>query len=166
MIYDLKSGSKRRGDTRQTKPNLGGMGHLGDGVSGRPVVRHRLDAPLRETKPIVRLRIGTDPQRAARFCQTNPIWPGALGLRRRNAPNKPNLPPASRQSRRRGRLYKQTQSDRKWLNENRLWCIGHSGELHGYKAGPRRPVRKPPVQTKPNPPGSPETGAPAVFGGP
>jgi hypothetical protein len=67
----------------------------------------------------------------------------------RNAPNKANLPPAYWQSRRRGRLYKQTQFEHKWLKEKRLWCIGHPGDLRGSKANPRRPIRKPVVQTKP-----------------
>jgi hypothetical protein len=67
----------------------------------------------------------------------------------RNAPNKPNLPPANCQGRRRGRLYKQSQFEHKWWKENRLWCIGHPGDLRGSKANPRRPIRRPLVQTKP-----------------
>jgi hypothetical protein len=79
----------------ETKPNLGRMGYLGDGASGRPIMRHRLDAPLRETKPIPRLRIsdcglpigdhpaagrlpsGLPPRtRAGPLCKTKPIWSG------------------------------------------------------------------------------------------
>jgi hypothetical protein len=108
--------------------------------------------------------------------QTNPIcprtgrkWRGRGASTESNAPNEPNFTtwhghlargsepwagcpchysggPAGRRG---GRLYKQTQFERKWLNEDRLWCIGHSGELRGSKANPRRPVRKPLVQTKP-----------------
>jgi hypothetical protein len=77
------------------------------------------------------------------------FWPGAFAHGGRNAPNKANLPPANWQGRRRELLYKQTQFERKWLKEKRLWCIGHPGELRGSKANPRRPIRKPVVQTKP-----------------
>jgi hypothetical protein len=38
--------------TGKTKPNLGRTGNLGDGAREEPIVRHRLDAPLRETNPI------------------------------------------------------------------------------------------------------------------
>jgi hypothetical protein len=57
--------------------------------------------------------------------------------------------PGQPAGRRRGRLYKQTQFERKWLKERRLWCIGHPGDLRGSKANPRPPIRKPVVQTKP-----------------
>jgi hypothetical protein len=52
-----------------------------------------------KTKPIARLRIGADPQRDARFCQTNPIWPGVFPHGGRNAPNKANSPAGVRAER-------------------------------------------------------------------
>jgi hypothetical protein len=53
---------------------LGRMGHLGDGAPREvPIVRHRLDAPLRETKPISAVQRGTGIPSAALSGQALPV---------------------------------------------------------------------------------------------
>jgi hypothetical protein len=107
----------------QNKAKLGRPGISGGRRAGEPIVRHRLDAPLRETNPIWPRGTGTpsaslsgralpvDPNhgrdahatlcrsgdrrsREGKLCETKPI-PGEPGCRSRSiAPNKPNFGPA------------------------------------------------------------------------
>jgi hypothetical protein len=61
-----------------------------------PIVWHRLDAPLRATKPSGRFRItdnglGTALRPAGRSCKTKPIWRWPTGIRGRIMQNKAKL---------------------------------------------------------------------------
>jgi hypothetical protein len=122
-----ESAGRSRRSVVQTKPIPGGAG-----------------PPPRRAKCAKQTQFGGESR------ETNPIWPGVFGLRRAKCAKQSQLTPRPNcQGRRRGRLYKQTQFARKWLKEKRLWCIGHPGQLRGYKPRPHRPIWKPLVQTKP-----------------
>jgi hypothetical protein len=94
---DEARGTGGVGQMCKTKPNLGKMGYLDGDALGRPIVRHRLDASLRETKPI-QFGLGEPGSRTAkdakrtqsgrvsgenaqlakgRLCETKPIPPTA-----------------------------------------------------------------------------------------
>jgi hypothetical protein len=106
---------------RETKPNLGKMGHLGDGTHSEAP-----DSAKQSQFGLVPVPV------AGEMRQTKPIHPRPTGRAAAGSycTNKAKF-------------------ERKWLKEKRLWWIGHPGELRGSKANPRRLVRKPVVQTKP-----------------
>ncbi len=44
--WDVARGARDGRRTCQTKPNLGGLGHLGDGASGRPIVQNKPNSSI------------------------------------------------------------------------------------------------------------------------
>jgi hypothetical protein len=85
-------------ETVRKKPNLGGMGHLGDGASGRLIVQNKanlagrpgaLEGEMCETKPILP-GLGRTKSRMDERCKTNPIWAARLLSGRSIVRNKPN----------------------------------------------------------------------------
>jgi len=64
------------GRVRETKPNLGGMGYLGDGASGRPIVQN---------EPNLAGRLGPRRQKCAERNQSGPAWAGSGPRRAKDA---------------------------------------------------------------------------------
>jgi hypothetical protein len=96
---------RNKANSRRRQPGRSVAGRAGGGPPPGPIVRHRLDAPPRETNPILRLRIA-DYARQTQFrrvamglavkqTQFAPAgWAGEV-LPAPAAPNKPNCPKRS-----------------------------------------------------------------------